>query len=632
MAHEHEHEHGHDEGENENRTLMIARIAGSAVLLALAWVVLKNETARVVVFFLSYFLIGYDVLLRAVRNILRGEVFDENLLMVVATVGALCLGDYPEAVAVMLLYQLGEMLQDMAVDASRGRIKSLTALRPDSANLVKDGVVSRVRPEDVNVGDELEVRSGERVPLDGVILSGASALNTAALTGESLPRDVEAGDEILSGSVNLSGVLRMRVTRVGEESTAQRILKLVEDSAEKKARTERFITRFSKIYTPAVVAAAALLAVLPPLLLGQPFAPWIERALTFLVISCPCALVISVPLSFFGGIGCASRRGILVKGGNYMEALANAQIVAFDKTGTLTTGKLSVTAVHPDALSAEDVLYYAAQCERFSTHPVALSIMESCPRAKDAPDPSEVKELAGRGISALVDGKRVLAGNMRLMNEQGVSGAHACHHGGTQVHVAVDGCYAGHILLSDTEKATSKQALAALKALGVQKTVMLSGDSELAAKAVGESLGLDQVRAQLLPADKVTCVEALLTERLNKGTLLYVGDGVNDAPVLKRADVGIAMGGLGADAAIEAADVVLMDDDPMKLPLALRIARKTVHISRENIVFSLLIKAVVLVLGALGLASMWLAVFADVGVALLAVLNAARTMYIKENR
>ena len=625
------HDHGsvqHEE-EAENRVPQVIRIAVSAALLIAAWVIIKNETAQLVVFLLSYLIIGYDVIWRAVRNIAHGEVFDENLLMVIATVGALCLGDYPEAVAVMLLYQLGEMFQDMAVDASRGRIKSLTALRPDSANLVKDGAVIEVKPEDVRVGDEIEVRAGERVPLDGVVVRGSSALNTAALTGESLPRDVFEGDEVLSGSINLSGVLRVRVTRGTEESTAQRILKLVEDSADKKAKTERFITRFSKIYTPAVVAAAALLAVLPPLILHQPFGGWISRALTFLVISCPCALVISVPLSFFGGIGCASRRGILVKGGNYMEALASAQIVAFDKTGTLTTGKLSVTAVHPEALSAEDVLYYAAQCERYSTHPIAVSLLESCPRAAEASKPTDVQEIAGRGVSATVDGKTVLAGNLRLMTENGIAGAHACHRGGTQVHVAVNGRYAGHILLSDTEKSTAGAAIKALKALNVQKTVMLSGDAQAAAEQAGKTLGLDEVRAQLLPADKVKCVEALLSERQGRGTLLYVGDGVNDAPVLKRADVGLAMGALGADAAIEAADVVLMDDDPMKLPLAIRIAHKTVRISKENIAFSLFVKAVVLALGALGIASMWLAVFADVGVALLAVLNAARTMRIE---
>lgn len=611
------------------RKKQIATLVLSGALLILALLIPAAPVVKLIIFLAAYLCVGGEVILHAVKNIAHGKIFDENFLMVVATAGALALGEYPEAVAVMLFYQLGELFQDMAVDASRKRIEGLTDLRPDGANVVRDGLVVRAAPEDVAVGDLIEVRPGERIPLDGVVESGESSLNTAALTGESLPRDVAPGDEALSGCVNLSGLLRIRVTKRTDESTAQRILKLVEDAADKKAKTERFITRFSRVYTPCVVGAAAVLAILPPLILSEPFSPWIYRALTFLVVSCPCALVISVPLAFFAGIGCASRAGILIKGGNYLEALANAQTVAFDKTGTLTTGKLAVTAVHPDKIDAKDVLYYAAQAERFSRHPVAVSILEACPQALEKTAPSSVQELAGRGVKALVDGKTVLAGNLRLMRENSVPGAHICHLGGTEVHVAVDGVYAGHILLSDTLKDTSIRALSALRQAGVSHLVMLTGDAEDAARKIGSQLQIDEVRAGLLPADKLACVEELMQKRSGKGTLIYVGDGVNDAPVLKRADAGVAMGALGADAAIEAADVVLMDDDPMKLPLAVRIARHTLRIARENIVFSLLIKAFVLVLGAMGIATMWAAVFADVGVALLAVLNAMRAMRVQ---
>ena len=633
---EHEHDHGcccgcghcggHEEGEEENRTVMIVRLCVSAALLLSARFIPMAAWLSVALYIAAYLIIGYDVIIRCVKNLLHGDFFDENLLMTIASIGALCVSSYTEGVSVMLLYQLGEMLQDMAVDASREQIESLTELRPDDAHLVRGDEVITVEPDTVKVGDCIEVRPGERVPLDGIIESGVSSLNTSALTGESLPRDVQKGDEVLSGSVNLTGVLRLRVTHEAHESAAQRILALVEESADKKAKTERFITRFSRIYTPVVVCSALLLAVLPPLILRKPFTEYVYRALTFLVISCPCALVISVPLSFFGGIGCASKKGILVKGGNYMEALANAQVIAFDKTGTLTTGKLSVCAVHPSAINNAELLSYAAQCEQFSTHPIAKAILDEY--KGELTKPADVQELAGRGISATVNGKKVLCGNLRLMQENGIEGAHKCHLGGTEIHVAVDGQYAGHILLTDKPKAGSVEALRQLKAEGVETLVMLTGDSQEAARKVADELPLDEIHAGLLPQDKLTHVEKLLARREGKGTLLYVGDGVNDAPVLKRADAGVAMGALGADAAIEAADVVLMDDDPQKLPLAIRIARRTLKIARENIIFSLGVKLLVLALGALGIATMWAAVFADVGVCLLAVLNATRAMRI----
>ncbi len=640
--HEHKHEHereqnhgcccgcghcgGHEEGEEENRTVLIVRLCVSAALLLSARFIPMVSWLSVALYIAAYLIIGYDVIIRCVKNLLHGDFFDENLLMTIASIGALCVSSYTEGVSVMLLYQLGEMLQDMAVDASREQIESLTELRPDDAHLVRGDEVITVEPDTVKVGDCIEVRPGERVPLDGIIESGVSSLNTSALTGESLPRDVQKGEEVLSGSVSLTGVLRLRVTHEAHESAAQRILALVEESADKKAKTERFITRFSRIYTPVVVCSALFLAVLPPLILNKPFTEYVYRALTFLVISCPCALVISVPLSFFGGIGCASRKGILVKGGNYMEALANAQVIAFDKTGTLTTGKLSVCAVHPSAINDAELLAYAAQCEQFSTHPIAKAILDEY--KGELSKPADVQELAGRGISAVVDGKKVLCGNLRLMQENGIEGAHKCHLGGTEIHVAVDGQYAGHILLTDKPKAGSVEALRQLKAEGVQTLVMLTGDSQEAARKVADELPLDEIHAGLLPQDKLTYVEKLLARREGKGTLLYVGDGVNDAPVLKRADAGVAMGALGADAAIEAADIVLMDDDPQKLPLAIRIARRTLKIARENIIFSLGVKLLVLALGALGIATMWAAVFADVGVCLLAVLNATRAMRI----
>ncbi len=640
--HEHKHEHereqnhgcccgcghcgGHEEGEEENRTVLIVRLCVSAALLLSARFIPMVSWLSVALYIAAYLIIGYDVIIRCVKNLLHGDFFDENLLMTIASIGALCVSSYTEGVSVMLLYQLGEMLQDMAVDASREQIESLTELRPDDAHLVRGDEVITVEPDTVKVGDCIEVRPGERVPLDGIIESGVSSLNTSALTGESLPRDVQKGEEVLSGSVSLTGVLRLRVTHEAHESAAQRILALVEESADKKAKTERFITRFSRIYTPVVVCSALFLAVLPPLILNKPFTEYVYRALTFLVISCPCALVISVPLSFFGGIGCASRKGILVKGGNYMEALANAQVIAFDKTGTLTTGKLSVCAVHPSAINDAELLAYAAQCEQFSTHPIAKAILDEY--KGELSKPADVQELAGRGISAVVDGKKVLCGNLRLMQENGIEGAHKCHLGGTEIHVAVDGQYAGHILLTDKPKAGSVEALRQLKAEGVQTLVMLTGDSQEAARKVADELPLDEIHAGLLPQDKLTYVEKLLARREGKGKLLYVGDGVNDAPVLKRADAGVAMGALGADAAIEAADIVLMDDDPQKLPLAIRIARRTLKIARENIIFSLGVKLLVLALGALGIATMWAAVFADVGVCLLAVLNATRAMRI----
>ena len=600
--------------------LELAEHLAPDVLPGLAWPVL---------YLIPYGIIGWDVLWRAIRNIKNGQVFDENFLMSVATVGAFGCGEYPEAVAVMLFYQVGELFQSVAVDRSRKSISALMDIRPDYANIEQNGELVQVDPEEVSVGDVIVVKAGERVPLDGTVLEGASSLDTAALTGESLPRDVQAGDEVVSGCVNLTGVLHVRVNKPFGESTVAKILDLVENSSSKKAKAENFITRFARYYTPAVVFAALALAALPPLLGMGPWLMWVQRALNFLVVSCPCALVISIPLSFFGGIGGASKQGILVKGGNYLEALAQAGIVVFDKTGTLTKGTFEVTAVHPQQVSERELLELAALAERFSDHPISRSIQAAC---QPAPDPNRVtdaKEIAGHGVQAVVDGKTVLVGNQKLLDQFRISFEDTCRHVGTIIHVAVDGVYMGHIVISDQVKEGAEQALRALKAAGVRKTVMLTGDSQAVGQAVAGQLGLDEVHAELLPGDKVDQVERLLQSKGPKEQLVFVGDGINDAPVLSRADIGVAMGAMGSDAAIEAADIVLMDDDLNKLPVAVRIARKTLRIVRENIVFALAVKFLVLILSALGVANMWWAVFADVGVSVIAILNSMRMLNAK---
>ena len=617
------------------------RILIAAALLVLVKLLPLTGWVRGLCCLAPYFIIGYDVLRKAALGIVNGQVFDENFLMALATVGAYATGEFDEAVFVMLFYQTGELFQDYAVGKSRTSIAALMDIRPDTANLETENGLETVDPEDVAVGSVIVVKPGERVPLDGTVLEGSSTLDTAALTGESLPRSIRVGDDIISGCVNLTGLLRVTVTKPCEESTVSKILELVENSSEKKAVSEQFITRFAKYYTPCVVYAAlalfliptVLLAVLPTLpgfLVGTVWTDWLHRALTFLVISCPCALVISVPLSFFGGIGGASKCGILVKGGNYLEALAKADTVVFDKTGTLTKGTFAVSAVHPEAgFEADQVLEYAALAEQYSTHPIAVSLREACKSGMDRSRVSNVEEIAGHGIMAEVDGKRVGVGNSRLMERQSVNWL-PCELPGTIVHVTIDGFYAGHIVIADQPKPDAKEAIARLKAMGVKKTVMLTGDTKEVAHTVADALGLDEYHAELLPADKVARVEELLKQETGK--LAFVGDGINDAPVLPRADIGIAMGGLGSDAAIEAADIVLMDDQPTKIAAAIRIARKTVRIVRENIVFALTVKAIVLVMGALGKAPMWLAVFADVGVAFLAILNAMRCLYTEKDK
>ena len=601
------------------------RILLAFVLFVVCLLLPVEGLARLVLFLVPYVVIGWDVLWKAVRNIMNGQVFDENFLMCVATVGALIIGEYPEAVAVMLFYQVGELFQSVAVSRSRQSISALMDIRPDYANIERDGQLVQVDPEEVAVDDVIVIKAGERVPLDGTILEGTSALDTAALTGESLPRDVSAGDEVISGCVNLSGLLHVKVSKPFGQSTVARILDLVENSSEKKAQAEHFITKFARYYTPIVVFAALALAVIPSLLDGQ-WGTWMPRALNFLVVSCPCALVISIPLSFFGGIGGASKQGILVKGSNYLEALAQASIVVFDKTGTLTQGKFSVTAVHPDGMSEEDLLELAALAEQFSTHPISKSIVKAWGGVPDQERVRDVEEIAGHGVRAVVDGHQLLAGNGKLMEREGIEAVSDHQHPGTVIHIAVDGRYAGHLVIADRPKATSAQALRELKAAGVRQTVMLTGDAQGAAQAVAQELGLDRFYAQLLPADKVERVEELLRNKNPKENLVFVGDGINDAPVLSRADIGVAMGALGSDAAIEAADVVLMDDDLLKLPAAVRIARqKQAHV-RQYVVFALGVKLLVLVLSAMGLANMWAAVFADVGVSVLAILNASRML------
>lgn len=604
---------------------MLARIAAAAVLFAAALPLPLTGWPRLGLFLVPYAIVGWDVLWRAVRNIAHGQVFDENFLMALATIGALATGEYPEAVFVMLFYQVGELFQSYAVDQSRKSITALMDIRPDYANMEVDGQLQQVDPEDVAVGDTIVIKPGERIPLDGVVLEGSTTVDTAALTGESLPREAGPGDDVISGCVNLSGLLRVQVTRPFEESTVSKILDLVENASGRKAKAEHFITKFARYYTPIVVLAAVALAFLPPLFTSIQWVESIHRALNFLVVSCPCALVISVPLSFFGGIGGASRDGILVKGGNYLEVLARTEIVVFDKTGTLTQGVFNVTAIHPDDCSEGQLLELAALAESWSDHPISRSLKEAYGKELDSARVSEAEELSGRGVRAVVDGHTVCAGNDKLMEDIGVSW-HPCHRVGTTVHVAADGVYLGHIVISDQVKPDAKEAIAALKAQGVRKTVMLTGDAREVGEDVAGRLGLDEVHTQLLPADKVEQVETLLKQVSSKGALAFVGDGINDAPVLSRADVGIAMGGLGSDAAIEAADIVLMDDKPSKIAHAIAIARRTLAIVRQNIVFALAVKLLVLVLSAAGWASMWAAVFADVGVSVIAILNAMRCL------
>ena len=616
------------------------------ILIALALVILLKlllgvlpalpTPVELLLYLIPYFVVGKDVLRKAIKGVKNRQPFDECFLMAVATVGAFALGDYVEGCAVILFYQIGELFQSVAVGKSRQSISSLMDIRPDYANVEdEDGKLEQVDPDDVEVGTVIVVQPGERVPIDGVIVEGTSALNTAALTGESLPRDVQTGDEVISGCVNMTGLLKVRTTKEFGESTVSKILDLVENSSMKKARAENFITRFARVYTPAVCYGALALAFLPPivlLLMGQParFGDWIYRALTFLVISCPCALVISIPLSFFGGIGGASACGILVKGSTYLEELARTGIVVFDKTGTLTQGTFKVTGVHPaDGITDEQLVEAAALAECWSKHPISLSIKAAHGKEIDTSRVTDVEELGGHGVTAKVDGKPVAAGNARLMERLGLS-APAVSETGTVVHVAIDGRYAGCLLIADVVKPHSAEAIRALKAAGVRKTVMLTGDAEPVAKAVSAQLGLDEYHAGLLPGDKVDQIETLIAAKKSKENLAFVGDGINDAPVLSRADVGIAMGALGSDAAIEAADVVLMDDDPAKIALAMRIARRTLRIVYENIVFALAVKFACLLLGAIGMASMWTAIFADVGVMVIAVLNATRALYTKD--
>ena len=610
---------------------MLVRIAVSAVLLIAAVLVPYQGLWRFALFLPAYFVIGWDVLWRAVRNIAHGQVFDENFLMALATVGAFCTGffgqgEYPEAVFVMLFYQVGELFQSYAVGKSRKSIASLMDIRPDYANVERDGKLLQVDPEEVAVGDTITVKAGEKIPLDGLVLEGSSLVNTAALTGESVPRQVRPGDSVISGCVNQNGLLRVQVTKAFGESTVQKILDLVENASSKKAKAENFITKFARYYTPVVVFCALALAVVPPLFVGD-WTGWVQKALIFLVVSCPCALVISVPLSFFGGIGGASRQGILVKGGNYLEVLADTELVVFDKTGTLTKGVFQVTAIHPEGVSQQELLELAALAESYSDHPISRSLKEAWGKALDTARVGQVEELSGRGVRAQVDGKEVWAGNGKLMEEIGLA-YRPSGQVGTVVHVAAEGRYLGYILIADEVKPDAKEAIAALKAQGVKKTVLLTGDAKDVGEAVAQELGLDEAYTQLLPGDKVERVEALLQETSPKGKLAFVGDGINDAPVLSRADIGIAMGALGSDAAIEAADLVLMDDKPSKIAKAMEISKRTLRIVRQNIVFALAVKLLVLMLTPFGLANLWEAVFADVGVMVLAILNASRALQV----
>lgn len=622
---------------NKKQKTILYRIIVSAVLVTAVTVLEKildlNLWIAAVLYLIPYFVIGYDILKKAWKGILKRQVFDENFLMAVATVGAIALGEFREGVAVMLFYQIGELFQSVAIGKSRKNIAALMDIRPDYANIVVDDHIEKVDPDDVEIGTTIVVNPGEKVPIDGVIIEGNTSLNTSALTGESVPRDAVCGDEVISGCINLTGTIKIRTTKEFGDSTVSKILDLVENSSLKKSRSENFITKFAKYYTPAVCYSALALALIPPifnLITGNPAAwqTWIIRALTFLVISCPCALVISIPLSFFGGIGCASTNGILVKGSNYLEALADTKYIVFDKTGTLTKGVFEVTGNYPEnGFSQDELLYYAAYAESGSSHPISISLKKAFADRLKLDRVNGIEEVAGHGVKAVVDGKKVAAGNVRLMNKVGASVASE-HDEGTAVYVAIDGMYAGCITISDVVKPTSKEAIAGLKAGGI-KTVMLTGDTAKTAQRVGTALGIDEIHSELLPADKVAQVERLLGEKGVKENLAFVGDGINDAPVLSRADIGVAMGALGSDAAIEAADVVLMDDDPAKLAIAMRISTGTLKIVRQNIVFALAVKLVCLVLGAIGIANMWVAIFADVGVMVLAVLNAMRALKIK---
>jgi len=620
---------------NKKQKKMLIRIlAAIALIVLLVLAPVPSEPIRLVLYMIPYLVIGYDILLKAGKGIRNKQVFDENFLMAAATVGAMVLGDYAEGVAVMLFYQIGELFQSYAVGKSRRNISQLMDIRPDYANIEGEHGLERVDPDEVAVGSIIVVQPGEKIPIDGVVTEGKAALNTSALTGESLPRDVKPGDNIISGCINMNGVLKIRTTREFGESTVSKILDLVENSSSKKSQSERFISRFAHYYTPAVCYSALALAVVPPLLLlltgGAPeWGQWIYRALTFLVISCPCALVISIPLSFFAGIGGASHAGVLVKGSNYLETLAQTRYVVFDKTGTLTRGVFEVAGVHHNQMEEEKLLEYAALAESFSAHPISRSLRAAYGSPLDESRVTDVEELSGNGVTAKVDGVSVAVGNEKLMRRLGVE-AIPCHQVGTIVHVAVDGAYAGHILISDVVKPTSAQAIRELRKAGVRKTVMLTGDADRVARQVAEELGVDEVHSELLPADKVERIEELLNRKSGKEKLAFVGDGINDAPVLSRADIGIAMGALGSDAAIEAADVVLMDDDPMKIVTAIRIARKCMRIVYENIYFAIGIKLACLLLGALGIANMWVAIFADVGVMAIAVLNAIRALMVKK--
>ena len=619
---------------NKKQKKMLIRIIIAAVLIVVFSLLPAEGYLRFALFMIPYLVIGYDILKKAFKGILNKQVFDENFLMAVATVGAILLGDYSEGVAVMLFYQIGELFQSYAVGKSRRNISELMDIRPDYANIEKDGALEQVDPDEVEIGTIIVVQPGEKVPIDGVITEGTSTLNTSALTGESLPRDAKAGDEVISGCINMTGLLKIRTTKEFGESTVSKILELVENSSSRKSKSENFISKFAKYYTPAVCYGALALAFIPPivlLIMGKPamWGDWIYRALTFLVISCPCALVISIPLSFFAGIGGASNQGILVKGSNYLETLAQTKYVVFDKTGTMTQGVFEVSGIHYNEMPDEKLLEYAALAECSSSHPISKSLQKAYGKPIDRNRVTDIEEISGNGVIAKVDGISVAAGNTKLMNRLGIA-YQDCHHVGTVVHMAIDGKYAGHILISDIIKPHAREAITELKKAGISKTVMLTGDSKRVADQVAGELGIQEVYSELLPADKVSRVEELLNQKSEKDKLAFVGDGINDAPVLSRADIGIAMGALGSDAAIEAADIVLMDDDPLKISKAIKIARKCIRIVYENIYFAIGIKILCLILGALGIANMWMAIFADVGVMIIAVLNAIRTLFVKK--
>ena len=618
----------------KQKTVLIRIIIAAVLVIALQFIPVKGYV-RFGLYMIPYFVIGYDILKKAGKGILNRQIFDENFLMAVATIGAIALGDYKEGTAVMLFYQIGELFQSYAVGKSRRNISDLMDIRPDYANVEKDGELEQVDPDEIEIGTVIVVQPGEKVPIDGVVVEGTSSLNTSALTGESVPREVSVDDEIISGCINMTGLLKIRTTKEFGESTVSKILELVENASSRKSRSENFISKFAKIYTPAVCYGALALAILPPIVrmafmgLAPEWGDWVYRALTFLVISCPCALVISIPLSFFAGIGGASREGVLVKGSSFLETLSQTKIVVFDKTGTMTKGVFEVNGIHHSPYKDEELLEYAALAESYSTHPISKSLQRAYGKPIDKNRVSDVEEIGGHGLTAKVDGKVVAAGNAKLMKKLGIE-YHDCSHVGTIVHVAIDGKYAGHILISDVIKEHAAEAIAALKKSGIEKTVMLTGDAKNVADHVAAQLGIDEVCSELLPGDKVEKVEELLTKKSEKDKLAFVGDGINDAPVLSRADIGIAMGALGSDAAIEAADIVLMDDDPLKISKAIRISRKCIRIVYENIYFAIGIKVICLVLGALGIANMWFAIFADVGVMILAVLNAIRTLFVKK--